>query len=91
MLNDKVPEARRPPEAIDASADDERPPLALRPGRADRQVDRDEHGRAVIQTLNKAAVRGELDRAAHWVLFKPDKNKEVIETYVTPGRISPRT
>ena len=84
VLNDKVLNEKTS-EAIDALQTMNDPPrLFVRAGRIVR-VDRDEHGRAVIQTLNKAAVRGELDRAAHWVLFKPDKDKEVIETYVTPG------
>jgi hypothetical protein len=84
VLNDKVLNEKTS-EAIDALQTMNDPPrLFVRAGRIVR-VERDEHGRAVIQTLNKAAVRGELDRAAHWVLFKPDKDKEVIETYVTPG------
>ena len=84
VLNDKVLNEKTS-EAIDALQVMNDPPrLFVRAGRIVR-VERDEHGRPVIQTLNKAAVRGELDRAAHWVLFKPDKGKEVIETYVTPG------
>lgn len=84
VLNDKVLNEKTA-EAIDALQVMNDPPrLFVRAGRIVR-VERDEHGRPVIQTLNKAAVRGELDRAAHWVLFKPDKDKEVIETYVTPG------
>ncbi|HOC85121.1 MAG TPA: hypothetical protein PKJ67_10975, partial [Methanoculleus sp.] len=84
VLNDKVLNEKTA-EAIDALQVMNDPPrLFVRAGRIVR-VERDEHGRPVIQSLNKAAVRGELDRAAHWVLFKPDKDKEVIETYVTPG------
>ena len=84
VLNDKVLNEKTA-EAIDALQVMNDPPrLFVRAGRLVR-VERDEHNRPVIQTLNKAAIRGELDRAAHWVLYKPDKKEGVVETYVTPG------
>jgi hypothetical protein len=84
VMNDKVLNEKTA-EAIDALQVMNDPPrLFVRAGRLVR-VERDEHNRPVIQTLNKAAIRGELDRAAHWVLYKPDKKEGVVETYVTPG------
>ena len=84
VMNDKVLNEKTS-EAIDALQVMNDPPrLFVRAGRLVR-VEHDEHNRPVIQTLNKAAVRGELDRAAHWVVYKPDKDKGVVESYVTPG------
>ena len=84
VMNDKVLNEKTS-EAIDAlQVMNEPPRLFVRAGRLVR-VEHDEHNRPVIQTLNKAAVRGELDRAAHWVVYKPDKDKEMVESYVTPG------
>uniref|UniRef100_UPI0031BA5BBF hypothetical protein n=1 Tax=Methanoculleus sp. UBA312 TaxID=1915499 RepID=UPI0031BA5BBF len=84
IMNDKVLNEKTS-EAIDAlQVMNEPPRLFVRAGRLVR-VEHDEHNRPVIQTLNKAAVRGELDRAAHWVVYKPDKDKEMVESYVTPG------
>ncbi|MHC1626856.1 MAG: hypothetical protein ACXQTN_05910, partial [Methanoculleaceae archaeon] len=71
-------------EAISALRRTNHPPrLFVRSGQIVR-IDRDEQGRPVIRALNKAAVRGEIDRAARWYVVKNTKDGVSVEIDKTP-------
>jgi len=71
-------------EAISALRRTNHPPrLFVRSGQIVR-IDRDERGRPVIKSLNRAAVRGEIDRAARWYVVKSTKEGVPVEIDKTP-------